>query len=184
MDPDPAQGEISMGILGKLFSSNDAAKDAKPHDTRPQEIAPHRTIRYDQALLDSLLRDHVELGALYQRIGKLMQEGQYDEIRAELVNFKTRLEAHILTENVRFYTYLEQSLSDDAHNAEMMRDFRREMNTIARSVVTFVKKYQISGTFDASLQAAFARDYQSVGELLKQRLGREESSLYPLYQPD
>ena len=173
-----------MGILGKLFGSNDAVGVAAPHGTQPQESAPHRTIRHDPTLLDSLLRDHIELVALYQRIGKLMQDGQYDEIRAELVNFKTRLEAHILTENVRFYTYLEQSLSDDAHNAEMMRDFRREMNTIARAVVTFVKKYQGTGTFDAALQIEFARDYQSVGELLKQRLGREESSLYPLYQPD
>jgi len=183
MDPSLHRGTI-MGILGKLFSSDDAAKDARPHGTQSQETAPRRTIRHDPALLDSLLHDHVELVALYQRIGRLMQDGQYDGIRAELVNFKTRLEAHILTENVRFYTYLEQSLSDDAHNAEMMRDFRREMNTIARAVVSFVKKYQGSGTFDASLQIEFARDYQSVGDLLKQRLGREESSLYPLYQPD
>jgi hemerythrin-like domain-containing protein len=171
-----------MGILGKLFHTKDAA--TVPRDESPQGRHVQRTIRHDPALLESLLHDHIELNAIYQRIGKLRQDGHYDEIRAELVNFKTRLEAHILTENVRFYTYLEQSLSDDAHNAEMMRDFRREMNTIARAVVAFVKKYQAAGTFDPSLQAEFARDYQSVGELLKQRLGREESSLYPLYQPD
>jgi hypothetical protein len=173
-----------VGILGKLFGSNDAAKDTDTHAIPARESGPHRTIRYDPALLDSLLRDHADLSALFERIGKLMRDARYDEISPELVNFKTRLEAHILTENVRFYTYLEQSLSGDAHNAEMMRDFRREMNTIARGVVTFVKKYQAPGTFDATLQAEFTQDYQSVGALLKQRLGREESSLYPLYQPD
>lgn len=172
-----------MGILGKLFGSNEAAKTASEPAPSPPG-SPRRTIRYDPALVDSLLHDHAELGALFERIGQLMKAGQYEEIRPELINFKTRLEAHILTENVRFYTYLEQSLVDDAHNAEMMRDFRREMNTIARGVVVFIRKYQTPGTFDASLQAEFARDYHSVGALLTQRISREESNLYPLYQPD
>ncbi len=183
MDPGQNKG-ATVGILGKLFGSNDAAKDTISHAAPAEASGPQRTIRYDPALLNSLLHDHAELGALFERIGKLMQDGRYEEIRPELVNFKTRLEAHILTENVRFYTYLEQSLASDTHNAEMMRDFRREMNTIARGVVVFVKKYQSPGTFDATLQSEFAADYQSVGALFKQRINREESSLYPLYQPD
>ncbi|MBD8899908.1 hemerythrin domain-containing protein [Rhodanobacter sp. DHG33] len=173
-----------MGIFGKLFKQKSSAADdsvrAAPHADEPA----HRTIHYDPNLVDSLKRDHGELVTLYQRIGNLLQDGHHDEIRGELVNFKTRLEAHILTENVRFYTYLEQSLREDAHNAELMRDFRREMNTIARGAVNFVKKYQGPGTLDASSHEEFAKDYAAVGELLAQRIGREESSLYPLYQHD
>lgn len=173
-----------MGILGKLFGQKEPATVEEPRElSRPGE-AVRRSIRYDPALVDSLKRDHTDLVALYQRIGKLLQTEQYDEIRGDLVNFKTRLEAHILTENVRFYTYLDQSLANDAHNAETMRDFRREMNTIARGVVNFVKKYQSPGALDSSLHSEFGKDYQAVGELLNQRIGREESSLYPLYQPD
>lgn len=170
-----------MGIFGKLFGQKQDEADHAPLAAHPNG---HRTIRYDPALVDSLKHDHGELVALYQRIGKHQDTEQYDELRAELINFKTRLEAHILTENVRFYTYLEQSLSDDVHNAELMRDFRREMNTIARGAVAFIKKYQAPGAFENHLRLEFAKDYQAVGELLTQRIGREEASLYPLYQPD
>lgn len=173
-----------MGILGKLFGQKDDAADGDAHAASSAGASSNRTIHYDPVLVDSLKRDHNDLVALYQRIGKLLQIEHYDEIRGELVNFKTRLEAHILTENVRFYTYLEQSLSDDAHNAELMRDFRREMNTIARGAVNFIKKYQTPGVFDRQLRAEFSKDYEAVGELLTQRIGREEASLYPLYQPD
>ncbi len=171
-----------MSILGKLFGQKDANSIEEPPANTP--AAGHRTIRYDPALMDSMEKDHELLKALFQRIGTLLEQNQIDEIRGELVNFKTRLEAHILTENVRFYTYLEQSLSDDAHNAELMRDFRREMNTIARSVVSFVKKYQSVHVTAQQFRAEFANDYRAVGELLSQRLQREEASLYPLYQPD
>lgn len=173
-----------MGILGKLFGQKEPATVEEPRElSRPGE-AVRRSIRYDPALVDSLKRDHTDLVALYQRIGKLLQTEQYDEIRGDLVNFKTRLEAHILTENVRFYTYLEQSLRGDADNTEMMRDFRREMNTIARETVSFVKKYQTPGAFTAEERMQLAKDYALVGELLTRRLGREENNLYPLYQPD
>lgn len=173
-----------MGIFGKLFGQKDAVADEDIRATPRTGEASHRTIHYDPGLVDSLKRDHDGLVTLFQRIGKLLQDGHSDEIRGELVNFKTRLEAHILTENVRFYTYLEQSLREDAHNAELMRDFRREMNTIARGAVNFIKKYQAPGAFDAELRDAFAKDYDAVGELLTQRIQREESSLYPLYRPD
>lgn len=171
-----------MSILSRLF----VPKDAEPIDDAPatSPAAAHRTIRHDPMLMDSLEKDHVLLKALFQRIGTLLEQNQIDEIRGELVNFKTRLEAHILTENVRFYTYLEQSLAGDMHNAELMRDFRREMNTIARGVVSFVKKYQSIHVTAQQFRAEFADDYRAVGELLAQRLEREENSLYPLYQPD
>ncbi|KRE92478.1 hypothetical protein ASG87_00750 [Frateuria sp. Soil773] len=168
-----------MGIFGKLFGSK-TTDDTLTVPSVP--LSPVRTIGYDAGLVGSLKHDHAELVALYQRIGQLQQAGRYAEIRAELVNFKTRFEAHLLTENVRFYTYLEQSLTTDAHNAELMRDFRREMNTIARGVVDFVKRYQ-PVAFDDAQRAQFAEDYKAIGGLLSQRIEREESNLYPLYQP-
>ena len=173
-----------MSILGKLFREKDAEPINEDPSIASAGAVTRRTIHYDPALMDSLRKEHELLAALFQRIGTLLKLNEIDEIRGELVNFKTRLEAHILTENVRFYTYLEQSLSDDMHNAELMRDFRREMNTIARSVVSFVKKYQSINATAQQFRTEFTHDYHAVGELLTQRLEREESSLYPLYQPD
>ncbi len=171
-----------MGLFDKLFGNKRAAEAEQPSIAKASISAP-RAISYDPNLVSSLKRDHGDLVALYQHLAQLQQQGRYEEIRGELVNFKTRFEAHILTENVRFYTYLEQSLMSDGHNAELMRDFRREMNTIARGVVNFVKKYQ-TAEFNAAERSQFAQDFQDVGGLLSQRIEREESSLYPLYRLD
>lgn len=172
-----------MGFFSRLFGGGD--KQDSRHAThnshaRIDTAARARGISYDASLIERLKNDHEDLVALYQKIGSLLESGKYGDIRSELVNFKTRFEAHILTENVRFYVYLEQQLQD-SHNIELMRDFRREMNTIARGVVEFVKKYQFTA-FDAGLREQFAQDYRTVGGLLAQRIEREESSLYPLYQ--
>ena len=67
-------------------------------------------------------------------------------------------------------------------HVEALRSFRREMNAIARGVVDFVKKYQLSA-FDQQAREEFMADYQTVYGLLAQRIEREESSLYPLYLP-
>jgi hypothetical protein len=52
----------------------------------------------------------------------------------------------------------------------------------ARGVVDFVKRYQ-QCDFDDSTRSQFLADYRRIGGLLTQRIEREESSLYPLYQP-
>lgn len=159
-----------MGFFRKLLGKKDI------------DVATPHGIGYDPGLVASLLHDHAELGALFGRIGELHRAGVYGEMRALLVSFKSRLEAHVLTENVRFYNYLEQSLGDEPDNAEVMRDFRRDMNGIARGVIEFVKKYQHSD-FSVTEQKQFAADYDKVGRMLEQRLDSEESNLYPLYRP-
>lgn len=169
-----------MGFFSKLLGNNVPAAAAPPHRPPLTQSPASRQIGYDATLVDSLLHDHATLGGIYRHIGELQSAARHDDLRAELVNFKSRLEAHVLTENVRFYTYLEQSL--DADNAEVMHDFRREMNTIARTVVNFVKQYQ-AAAFTPSQRQQFASDYKKVGEVLEHRLDAEESNLYQLYQP-
>lgn len=170
-----------MSVFGKLFGSS--GKTAPDPTATPATSQAGHTISYDPVLMDTLLHDHTQLTVCYAHIGKLLQENKFGEIRGELINFKTRLQAHILSENVRFYTYLEQSLEGDRGNLETLHDFRREMNVIARGVMDFVRKYQTSAALSNQSRLDFTNDYSAVGKLLAQRLQREESSLYPLYQP-
>lgn len=175
-----------MGFFRSLLGRPDALVTT-PSVPIPASVAVPaaklRHIGYDAKLVDSLLRDHAELGRIFANIGEAQRDGNFDDMRNLLVQFKTRLEAHVLTENVRFYNYLEQSLASDAESAGTMRDFRRDMNGIARGVVEFVKKYQYS-QFAPEERRQFAVDYAAVGKILEQRLDSEENSLYPLYQPD
>lgn len=158
-----------------------AAPAPAPGTLRQGSAPPPRAPSYDSGLVPALKNDHQELVALFEQIGRTYEARRFHEIPALLTAFKTRLEAHLLTENVRFYNYVESTLRDDAENLSLIRDFRREMNTIARGVIDFVKKYQ-QPLVTMAERGAFIADYRHVGALLVQRIEREEGSLYPLYQ--
>ncbi|KAB8175653.1 hemerythrin domain-containing protein [Lysobacter maris] len=143
---------------------------------------PARPIAYDAGLVPALKQDHNDLVALFDEIGSCARHDRFEEIPPLLTRFKMNLEAHLIAENVRFYNYVERALEGDSENTMLIRSFRREMNAIARGVVDFVKKYQLNA-FDEASKSAFIDDYQAVGDLLAQRIQREEASLYPLYQP-
>lgn len=143
---------------------------------------PGKPIQYDTELVPTLKSDHNRIIHLYGSIGLKLNNRKFYELQDELLVFKTHLQGHLLVENVRFYNYLEQKLADDPLNYELMRDFRREMNHIAQAVVNYVKKYR-SCRFTDSVVEEFTKEYQKVGQLLQERVNREESGLYVLYTP-
>jgi len=170
-----------MGLLKRLFGGKPDTTPAAS-TASPDVAQAGRTIRYDPGLVDSLKGDHRELVAMYTRLGEQVSAGEFHGIDAALQEFKIRLEAHLLTENVRFYVYVEQSMAGDEANTELIRGFRQEMNSIARAVVEFVRRYRQQPVGPAT-QAQFVREHGEVGRLLAQRIAREESQLYVLYQP-
>ncbi len=172
-----------MGFFRKMFGQNDTVESSAVSEQSAPKADSARGIAYDPKLVDSLLGAHARLGGIFDRIGQAGKAGSHDEVRALLGQFKSGLQSHILTENVRFYAYVEELTRDDPDNARVMHEFRRDMNTIARKVVEFVKKYQTCTFATEAERDAFASEYALVGELLEQRLNSEESDLYPLYIP-
>ncbi|WP_395788109.1 hemerythrin domain-containing protein [Aquimonas sp.] len=173
-----------MFDLIKRWIGQDTAAAAPPARATPGASASPapRAPAYDSRLIESLKHDHHSLVELFQQIGQTAERGRFNELPALLIAFKTGLESHVIAENVRFYNYVENSLASDEENLALIRSFRREMNSIARGVVDFVKKYQRAPFNDGSRET-FLRDYAVVGGLLSQRIQREEANLYPLYQP-
>jgi hypothetical protein len=171
-----------MGLFSNWFKRKPAQDPYNAHSVLNSIPQPARSIRYDVELVPSLKGDHAELVGMYGQLGQDVRSGQFQRIPNALLAFKTRLEAHLLIENVRFYVYLEQSMAGDSDNMAIIRDFRREMNGIARGVVEFVRRYQQQHVH-AGNQADFMLEYEEVGKLLAMRIEREEGNLYPLYQP-
>lgn len=173
-----------LDYFRKLFGG----KQGPRSQALPQGVPPVEQrragfgIAYDAGLVPALKRDHADLVKLYGAIGERAQQGDFQQVPQMLMAFKVHLEGHLIAENVRFYNYVESAMQADPESTALVRSFRREMNAIARGVVDFVKKYQIS-TFDQQARDEFAADYKTVYGLLAQRIEREESSLYPLYMP-
>lgn len=170
-----------LNFIGNYFKQK-GEKKSKPAVVVNHPKNSHYTISYDPHLIDELEHDH---GKLVELFGAIWSEGfeknDYAKTASLISQFKSDFQAHLLTENVKFYVYLEQSLTKDKHNLDIVREFRSDMNEIANAVVKFCKKY--SGNFNIALIQQFKEDYAAVGEVLTRRVSLEEKSLYVLYQP-
>lgn len=145
--------------------------------------APGTQIRYSPELIDSLKSDHQKLLALYGEIKADFENKDYPTVSEKLENFKSALQGHLLTENVRLYIYLDRSLSHDPTNSDLIRGFRREMDEIAKVAMGFINKYSAIGV-DEDLANHFSNDFATIGKVLGERIQKEEETLYPLYMPN
>ena len=122
--------------------------DAETNDSTPQtesHTAPGTQIRFDPELIDKLKGDHQAVIALYSNIQNAFNEKDYAAVSQMLNDFRSALQGHLLTENVRLYIYLDYQLRSDETNAELIRGFRREMDGIAKTAMNFLKKYEAIG---------------------------------------
>lgn len=155
-----------------------------PAPATPPVVARAGHARFDPGLIDTLLRDHDELRHLFARIGAAAKSPDLaaGELRALLIDFKSRLTTHTLTENLRFYDFVFQQVAGDPDLDRMVHSFHAEMNDIENQVIAFVRQYQ-AHAFNLQDNTGFMSDYAAMGRLLAHRLSTEEDSLYRLYRP-
>lgn len=164
-------------------ADNETTKpESSARQTSHYASAPGSEIRYNPTLVDELKNDHKNLLALYMAIKSSFDSGDYQAVSAKLNEFRVGLQGHLLTENVRFYIYIDRVHGQDEMNSELIRGFRREMDGIGRAALNFLQKYEMIGV-DKELASAFAADFATIGTVLTERIKKEEGVLYPLYTP-
>lgn len=137
---------------------------------------------YSPELIGNLKDDHADLLRRHGELEQLAVKGQYGAIPMALSGFKNKFDLHILHENLQFYCHVEERLARRGAELAVVREFRTEMNGLARGVVNFVKKYRAEGVRQQN-RDAFLVELRSVGGMLGHRVEREEKNLYPLYAP-
>lgn len=145
-------------------------------------IAPGTQIQHHPELIDSLKADHARLLSLYSEIKQSFDSAEYEEVSQQLENFKMELQDHLLTENIKLYIYLDHMLGNDEMNSTLIKNFRKEMDEIAKVALWFLSKYEANGV-DIDLPPSFETDFYVIGKVLIQRIKREDEVLYPLYNP-
>jgi len=169
-------------FIGQLFGSNKKKQEENSQKTTQHPFDSNK-IKYNPNLINELENDHKKLLDVYGKIwSEAFEKKDYVKTNRMITNFKNLFQAHLLAENIRFYVYLEQSLKDDPENLSIVKEFRLDMNKIARAATNFCKKYQ--GLFTPRHVEQFEKDYQAIGKVLTQRIDLEENSLYILYEPN
>jgi tRNA/tmRNA/rRNA uracil-C5-methylase (TrmA/RlmC/RlmD family) len=148
----------------------------------PYKPAPGTSIYFDGRLIDQLKGDHRQLMQLMQSIQEGVQERDFEAIRDLMGEFRTTLQAHLLTENVKLYVYLSRQLANNRVNIETVNTFRAEMRGIGRKVMDFLRRFA-DVTLTEEQVSGFSLELESVRDTLVRRIKREEAGLYPLYLP-
>jgi hypothetical protein len=166
-----------MNLLAKLFRNEDAVQRAATvvSDTQAPGIS------YDGELVRDLVADHHKLAAFRNDIEGALAGGRLSTIPELLAEWKLALQAHIMVENVRFYTYLQQHLAEDPGTSAFLSDLRHEMDGIARTLVKFANTYNNVDALIKVGAAHFRADLAEMTTRLGKRLQVEESRLYTLY---
>lgn len=150
--------------------------------TARREVAPGTEIHYDPKLVDRFKGHHQELVKEILCVKKFLHAKNYVATAESLREFKTKLQQHLLEENLLFYTYLTHCLVDDTDGRELMAEMRTEMADIGRLVTRFIKHYLEFGINDSNAEK-FDIELSNIISALGDRISREETSLYTLYLP-
>jgi hypothetical protein len=148
----------------------------------PSSFSAASAIPYQGDLIGQLKDDHQAQLASFASIKQAYAEKQFTQLVEELDRFRAMVQAHLLVENVRLYSYLEQQMAVDPANHQLIKEFRHEMSGIGRDVMGFLGKYREMGN-NPALVKTFGTDFEKIGQVLVDRIQREEKALYSLYLP-
>ena len=163
----------------KRWLGHEPTAESPPETPRPS--AGNR-VPYHPNLIEDLKSEHQELVDLLGRVSKALDKNDIESIPKLLHEFGVRLRAHLLKENVELYVYLARNLAGDPDNQALMRDLKREMMHIGRSVNQFLETYA-DQAWDQSRKDKFAEDFAQLTDVLGERIQVEEADLYTLYLP-
>jgi len=143
-----------------------------------------KSLVYNPDLIELLKNDHKSLFKIYKELIFIYNNNSMDfkRISEKLHDFKLALEVHLMVEDTQLYGYLEQKYANIENHRNFIKDVEHEMETIAKEVLNFVRKYSNYEMFK-KYNANFIDELQKIGKVLTKRVETEEKRLYILYRP-
>lgn len=146
-----------------------------------QPRAPGTRIGYDPLLIKRLKTDHQRMLEIFTETQTLLTTHDYDGVKRKLGELRITLQDHLMTASVRFYVYVSRNLATDLAKTAIINQYRREMLVNSRQIMDFLRTYS-AARLDDSFADSFQIELLVIGSALVQRIEREQSTLFPLYQ--
>jgi hypothetical protein len=137
---------------------------------------------YNSKLIKGLEKDHQVLLSLHTYILKSAINKEYHALAKGMIDFSEILITHLRKESIDLYMYLEFVVikADETDTRETFRSFRLEMKNISIKVSSILHHYENTPVTDQTVEK-FLIDFKELGEILVDRIQREEKILYPIY---
>lgn len=125
--------------------------------------------------IKQLKKEHIGILAHLQEVKK--QGVHTMEGRNALMTSKDLLCQHLKNEDEKLYPELKRVAKNDKKLKEMITEFIEEMKEATKFCQAFFEKYSIGGG-----GIEFLRDFEKLYDLLKNRIQKEETVLFPKYK--
>lgn len=168
-------------ILKRWFQPRQASTEATPAQAAPAPTAPGTNIHYDPHLVGHLIEDHRRLVSMFGGIVQASQARDEGRLVPLLSAFGNAMRDHLITENVRFYVYVQHS--GDAEQAALVHSFQHEIREIGKALTSFLFRHTKQEEWNDAAWTHFLHELDEIGQVLTRRIATEENTLYPLYQP-
>ncbi|MCK5812865.1 MAG: hemerythrin domain-containing protein [Cocleimonas sp.] len=142
----------------------------------------NKVIIYNSELIRVLEKDHQVLLSLHAYLMKCAINKEYESLVRAMNDFSSILATHLRKESIDLYMYLEFIVvkADETDTRETFRSFRLEMKKISIQVSSILHHYENTPVTDQTVEK-FLIDFKELGEILVDRIKREEKILYPIY---
>ncbi len=174
-----------MGFFSflNIFSSSSKETESSQQE-KEQIVLPGTQLFFDALLIKNLKDDHQTLLSLYGEMAQALSDNDHKTLVGLFTKFSAELRSHLLTENLKLYIYLSHAMVADTESLAIITDLRSEMQQIGRVVNNFLIRYSELPWSEEQVHS-FPSEFEKIGEVLVDRIKREEATLYPLYMhPD
>ncbi len=124
-------------------------------------------------LVDELKSDHEKLA---QVLSNALAKGPTKEGLQLLNTSKAALLAHLKKEDTFLYPELKKAATNDKNLKSTLDTFAADMDKISKTAIDFFTKWEKGGD-----GVEFAKDIGNIISVLRSRIHREESTLYPAF---
>lgn len=165
----------TQNIINKVYS--------KKIDKRISQQECNQSLpAYDMSLINSLENDHEEILELFNKVLESAKNEEFRTLQLLLVEFATSFTDHIHIEDEILYGYLKILASNKSDlEQKIVSDFSSEMKNISISIFDFLTQSPFIPVNETNIHA-FIIEFESIGMLLQDRIEREETVLYPIYE--
>jgi len=131
----------------------------------------------NQKLVKSWEDEHKKIGALAGNIIQSYENNDMKNTKKYLQQLKDLTIGHLMQEDLVFYNLLKNSQNLDVETIEHIKDFRESFKGTKTALMNFISKY---ASTEEQLNDDFITSFKKLVEIVVQRIGYEESSLYPI----
>ena len=162
--------------------SNETIEKGSPESGIKKEVVPIMLPPYDYGLIDTLRADHKEIIFLQGEIVKYAQDEKYELVARRLEAFSTKVKAHFHQADKELYSYLKTFILQRYPKREKaFTELSLEMKNISIEVF-FCLTQSPNIPMNKTNRVLFINEFRRIGELLQNRIHREETVLYVMYE--